>query len=58
MKLTVRLYKENEVQVANNLTEEEANKIAIDLTLQKFNMLGIKTEGFDVAILREIESEV
>ena len=54
MKLTVRVYKEIEVQVANNLTEEEADKVAVDLALQKIEMLGINPEGFNIAILREV----
>lgn len=52
--LTVRLYKENEVKVDNSYTQEEAEKMAVDLTLQKFKMLGIDTEGFDIAILEEV----
>lgn len=53
MKVTVRVYKENEVVVADNLTEEEVEKVAVGLTLQKLEMMGIKTDGYDIAILTE-----
>ena len=53
MVLTVRVFKETEVHVADNLTEEEQNKIAVSLALQKFEMMGVNTKDFDVAILRE-----
>ncbi len=54
MKLTVRLYKEVEVRVDNNLTEEEADNVAVDLALEKIKMSGINPEGFSIAILREV----
>lgn len=57
MKLTVRVYKEIEVQVDNNLTEEVADNVAVDLALEKIKMSGINPVGFDVAILREVTTE-
>lgn len=52
MTITVRMYKENEVHVSDDLTQEEAEQIAIGLTIQKFEMIGIKTDELDVAILK------
>lgn len=55
MKLVkVRIFKDNEVYVNKDLSSEEADDVAMSLTLEKFNVMGIDTSEFEIAVLDEV----